>query len=135
MVGVAQMLQACGGSPISPSSAAPLLSTIAGTVTNRVVSVPIGAASPLASVGGAALVQTGLGSFLVSRTGQSTFVVLTAMCTHQACTITGFQSATYVCPCHGSQFNTNGAVLSGPAPRSLQQYVSQFANDMLTWAA
>jgi len=136
VAGVANMLQGCGGgSPTSPSGNTPQLTTINGSVANGIVTLPIGAASPLASVGGAALVQTSVGVFLVSRTGQNTFSVLTATCTHQECTITGFQNSTYVCPCHGSQYNTSGVVLSGPAPRSLRQFPSQFDSDTLTWSA
>jgi Rieske Fe-S protein len=137
VAGVADMLQACGGGgPTSPSlTNTPQLTTISGSVANGVVTVPISASSPLASVGSAALVQTSVGMFLVARTADSAFSVLTATCTHQECTITGFQNATYVCPCHGSTYNTSGVVLGGPAPRSLRQYPSQFASDTLTWSA
>ena len=55
------------------------------------------------------------------------FVALTAICTHEACTITGFRSSTYVCPCHGSTYNTSGAVLTGPATRALRMFPTQFA--------
>jgi Rieske Fe-S protein len=52
--------------------------------------------------------------------------------THQACTITGHGNQTFVCPCHGSQFDTSGRVLSGPAPAPLPRYQTQFANNVLT---
>ena len=67
-----------------------------------------------------------------ARTTQDGFVALTATCTHEGCTITGYQSQTYTCPCHGSQYNTSGQVLKGPAPRALTQFASQFANGILT---
>ena len=76
----------------------------------------------LAPVGGAALVRSAAGDFLVAHTAQVTFTALTAICTHEACTITGFRSPTYVCPCHGSQYNTAGPGLerSGdPVPADL----------------
>ena len=132
LASVASMLQACGGSPTSPSDA-PGLPTINGSVTNRVVSVSIDPGSPLATVGNAALVQTTAGSFLVARTAQSTFTALTAVCTHEGCTVTGFESQTYVCPCHGSRFNTAGGVTAGPATRALQSFATQFANNVLTF--
>ncbi|PWT79895.1 MAG: hypothetical protein C5B57_13115 [Blastocatellia bacterium] len=50
----------------------------------------------------------------------------------QTCTITGFSSPNYVCPCHDSVFDVNGHVLSGPAPSALRQYTTQFDNGMLT---
>ena len=34
------------------------------------------------------------------------------------------QRGKYVCPCHGSRYNTAGDVLSGPAPRNLAQFGS-----------
>jgi Rieske Fe-S protein len=76
----------------------------------------------VASVGSAAIVQTSLGAYLVSHTAQDTYIALTAVCTHEQCTVTGFDGAKYVCPCHGSQYSTNGTVLMGPAPRNLQQF-------------
>lgn len=43
---------------------------------------------------------------------------ISSVCTHLGCLVNiaewGFQ-----CPCHGSKYNGNGKVISGPAPRSL----------------
>ncbi len=74
----------------------------------------------------------GAGSFLVSRTAQDTFVVLTAICTHEQCEVTGFQNQRYVCPCHGSEYTTSGSVTKGPAPLGLRQFQNRFANNVLT---
>ena len=126
------ILQACSGSPSSPSSSAPSLPTVNGTVSGGAINITVDAASPLATVGAAALVQSSSGNFLVSRTAQDTFVALTAICTHEQCTVTGFQNARYVCPCHGSQYSTSGAVLQGPASRSLSQFATRFTNSVLT---
>jgi cytochrome b6-f complex iron-sulfur subunit len=47
---------------------------------------------------------------------------VSAICTHLGCilekSLDGFQ-----CPCHGSCYNDEGAVLSGPAPRDLTWYL------------
>lgn len=96
------------------------------------MTVGVDGASPLATVGGAALVRSSSGDMLVARTAQDTFAALTAICTHENCTITGFRTPTYVCPCHGSQFNTAGQVQSGPATRSLRTFPTQFAGTTLT---
>ena len=128
------LLPGCSGSPSSPSSSAPALPTVNGSAASGTVTVNIDAASPLATVGGAALVQSGAGSFLVSQTAQGTFVALTAICTHEQCTVTGFQSSRYVCPCHGSQYTTSGTVVQGPATRALQQFATRFATNVLTIA-
>jgi cytochrome b6-f complex iron-sulfur subunit len=124
---------ACGGSPTSPS--APSLTTVTVTVSGRTVSVPVDGSSVLATAGGAALAQTSVGTFLLSRTGQDSFTVLTATCTHEGCTVSGFASDQYVCPCHGSRYTTAGAVVNGPATRALQQFASQFTSGVVTFMA
>ena len=125
------LAQACGGGGSSPSDV-PQLSTVNGSVSGATVVVQVDAASPLATVGGAAQVRSAGGVFLVSRTGQDAFTALTATCTHEACLITGFDSSAYVCPCHGSRFNTSGRVLNGPASVALRSFATQFANNILT---
>jgi cytochrome b6-f complex iron-sulfur subunit len=129
-------LAACSGdSPTSPSSpSAPPLNTVSGAVNGRAVSVNVDGSSALSAIGSAALVQTSLGSFLLSRTAQESFTALTAVCTHEGCTVSGFSGSQYVCPCHGSRYSTSGAVANGPAPRALQQYPTQFANNVVTFA-
>jgi cytochrome b6-f complex iron-sulfur subunit len=127
------ILQGCS-SPTSPTNA-PSLPTVNGTRISGGITLSIDANSPLSAVGSAALVQTSIGDFLVARTAQSSFVALSAICTHQTCTITGFGNQNYVCPCHGSTFDVNGRVLAGPAPASLRQYPAQFTNGILTISA
>ena len=129
-------LQGCGGggSPSSPGSSAPPLPTIDATVANGTIALTIDAASPLAAVGGAALVQTSSGRFLVARTGQDAFVAFTATCTHEGCTITGYASPRFVCPCHGSNFDTSGRPVSGPASRALQQFSTSFVGNVVSIA-
>jgi cytochrome b6-f complex iron-sulfur subunit len=124
----------CGGSdsPTSPTSTLPALRTISAPVAGGVVTVTIDSTSPLTSVGSAALVNTSSGNFLVSRTGQDTFVALTAVCTHEGCVVSNFSSGIYECPCHGSQYNTSGAVQKGPATRALNQFATSFSNNVLT---
>lgn len=40
-------------------------------------------------------------------------------CTHLGCRVTATENG-FSCPCHGSRFDENGVVLSGPATRSLR---------------
>lgn len=45
-----------------------------------------------------------------------------ARCTHLGCTVNWFPSLNiFKCPCHGSQFRSNGENFAGPAPRSLDR--------------
>ncbi len=134
LVAVGSVLQGCSGSATSPSgpgggSALPALS---GTVDNRTISVTVGAGTALASVGGTALVQSTLGSFLVTRISDQAFSALSAVCTHEGCVITNVSGTTFICPCHGSQFSTSGSVLRSPATRALTAFATTFANGTLT---
>lgn len=132
---VATIMQACSSPSSSSGSSGTPLATANGTVSSGVVSVSIAAGSALDPVGGMALIQTASnGSFLATRTAQTTFSVLTATCTHEGCTVTGFSGTTFVCPCHGSRYSTGGGVVNGPATRALQTFNSQFSNGVLTFS-
>jgi cytochrome b6-f complex iron-sulfur subunit len=131
LAAIASAITGCGGSPTSASTSLPALRTVNGSVSGGVVSLSIDSASPLASTGTAALVATSSGNFLVSRAGDA-FTALTAVCTHEGCVVSNFQSGTYECPCHGSQYSTSGSVIKGPATRSLSQFTTRFANNVLT---
>jgi Rieske Fe-S protein len=109
------------------------LGVLAGRFTGSIVQVTA-AGSALADVGGAVLVQSTAGVFLLARTSASTFSAVEAVCTHEGCTITGADGATYVCPCHGSRYNRSGQVLAGPARASLRQYATTFTDGVVTIA-
>lgn len=60
------------------------------------------------------------GFFLVRR-GADLFAV-SAICTHRKCKLEAKSDETFYCPCHGSTFDPNGKVTSGPARRNLPVY-------------
>ena len=125
----------CSGSSTSPSgggSATPL-GKVTGRFAGSSVQVTV-SGSPLATVGGAALVQSDAGVFLVSRSTDSAFAAVEAVCTHEGCTVDGTDGSVYVCPCHGSRYDRGGHVVHGPATASLRQYSSSFSGDTLTIA-
>jgi cytochrome b6-f complex iron-sulfur subunit len=124
------MLQGCG-SPTAPSSV-PEIPSLNPVVGNGTLVLSVEPGSPVATVGGAALLQTPVGNFLVARTTDTAFVVVTAQCTHFGCVVSGYQNQKYTCPCHGSEFSTSGAVVRGPAERPLRQYANQFVDNTLT---
>jgi len=126
------VLAACGGGPTAPSDVGSALPTVAGSRAGNVTTVTIAAGSPLANTGAIALVQAGAVDFLVTRTGAATFTALTAICTHQQCTVTNASGALFVCPCHGSEYDTSGAVVRGPAGSPLRSFATQFADPTLT---
>jgi cytochrome b6-f complex iron-sulfur subunit len=120
-----------GSSPTAPSGL-PSLATINTSLVNNTVTLNIDAASPLSAVGSAALVMASGRPILVAHTGQNTFTAMTAVCTHEQCTVSTFQNQTFECPCHGSQYSTSGTVVRGPATRSLSQFTTSFTNNVLT---
>jgi Rieske Fe-S protein len=57
----------------------------------------------------------------VFRDQEKGFAVASGVCTHLGCTVQWFNSdGSFHCPCHGSIFNKDGKVVSGPAPRPLE---------------
>jgi menaquinol-cytochrome c reductase iron-sulfur subunit len=53
-------------------------------------------------------------------------VAFTPTCTHLGCAYHWDEQAkNFLCPCHTSVFSIDGKVLSGPAPRPLDRYVTK----------
>jgi cytochrome b6-f complex iron-sulfur subunit len=55
---------------------------------------------------------------VLRRQSETEVAAISLVCTHLGCTVnrveTGFQ-----CPCHGSQYDSDGLVVGGPAPKTL----------------
>jgi cytochrome b6-f complex iron-sulfur subunit len=64
--------------------------------------------------------------FLV-RQGNA-FRCMSAVCTHLGCTVDRTGQG-YHCPCHGSVFDDEGGVKSGPAPRALEWFSVTLSKD------
>jgi nitrite reductase/ring-hydroxylating ferredoxin subunit len=56
---------------------------------------------------------------VVTRPSATEIRVLSAVCTHQGCTVDKVANGTISCPCHGSAFSLTGEVTSGPATQPL----------------
>jgi cytochrome b6-f complex iron-sulfur subunit len=61
----------------------------------------------------------------------NTYRAVSAICPHLGCTVNFVPGSKlpFVCPCHGSHFNSNGAVVSGPSPRGLTWYAVTLSKD------
>jgi Rieske Fe-S protein len=90
---------------------------------------------PLTTVGGTlaldsdAVDPTGL---LLVRTSQTAVAAFSRKCTHMGCTVGAFEGGIASCPCHGSQYDTTGAVVKGPAPKSLPSYPATLSGNTVT---
>jgi cytochrome b6-f complex iron-sulfur subunit len=58
---------------------------------------------------------------LVVRREGDRFSAIGTVCTHLGCTVTATEVG-FDCPCHGSSYDQQGAVVAGPAPRALPWY-------------
>lgn len=64
------------------------------------------------------------------------FVIFSPMCPHLGCRYNWSDDANrFICPCHGSQYNLDGAHLAGPAPRGLDPlpFREQSGKAEVTW--
>ncbi|MGZ4713170.1 MAG: Rieske 2Fe-2S domain-containing protein [Acidimicrobiia bacterium] len=83
-----------------------------GTAVGPAASVPVGQAASFTDP------YSGQPAVVVQATAQD-FRCFSAVCTHAGCTVE-YSGGRLVCPCHGAEFDAaSGAVLAGPAARSL----------------
>ncbi|MCB2378914.1 Rieske (2Fe-2S) protein [Hymenobacter sp. BT635] len=69
---------------------------------------------------------------IVARLTNGSYIAVQAPCTHEGFTIV-FQAGanSFMCPNHGSMFNSDGTVAAGPATRALKKYtVTQTGNSL-----
>ncbi|MCC6244476.1 MAG: Rieske (2Fe-2S) protein [Gemmatimonadaceae bacterium] len=94
--------------------------TDAVRVTSDAVLIDIARAPALQAYGG--YVVIGEVNLIVIRLAADTFRAFTNICTHAGCGIFLFERARLICQCHGSQFDTTGAAVQGPATTALRTY-------------
>lgn len=123
-IGVGCVASACGGSGDGPSEG---IATLCGID----LCISIGENVELADVGGGLLFLTPGHKVYVVRT-TSGFSSVSAICTHTGCVIEWNGTTKFECPCHGSQFGSDGTVMRGPAGRPLRIYTNTLVGDTLT---
>ena len=75
--------------------------------------------------GTGAVLRRGLKKLAVYRNEDGQLQEFSAACTHLGCVVNWNSSErTWDCPCHGSRFDKDGRVVSGPAIRNLARYDS-----------
>lgn len=104
-----------GGSaprPAGTSTPVPTAPTAAHGVIAAAASVPVGGSVAFTA-------PDGRPAYLLHPT-KDAFRALSAVCTHQGCTVE-FDGSAFQCPCHGSTFDQTGQVTAGPAPVALPE--------------
>ena len=72
---------------------------------------------------------------LAAGNDPASFTAVAQACTHQGTPVNFDRSIDlFVCPLHGSEFNTNGGVVLGPASASLKKYGISISADTMTVA-
>jgi Rieske Fe-S protein len=56
---------------------------------------------------------------VVTQPTAGVFKGFSTVCPHKGCDVSKVENGTIDCPCHGSQFNLDGAVVHGPADKPL----------------
>lgn len=74
----------------------------------------------------------GSAAVLVRKRGGG-LVALSAVCTHLGCIVQWQKDKqAFLCPCHGGLFSPEGAVVSGPPPKSLARIPFRVADGKIT---
>lgn len=61
------------------------------------------------------------------------FIALSSKCTHRGCKVKFDKELNHFkCPCHKSEFGTDGEVVKGPAKKALQKYTVTIEGNTLT---
>ncbi len=92
--------------------------TVKPIVTNDGLLIPLETLIESASV----IVKRGLKPpIVIHKNEESEYKALLLLCTHKACQPVVFEYS-LDCPCHGSQFDFEGEVLTGPASTNLKSF-------------
>lgn len=109
-------LAACSGGSSSESGA--------GASSSSGSSEPSGSAGSAQALAKTADVPVGSGVIVdktvVTQPTAGDFKAFSAVCTHSGCLVNKIADGTIDCPCHGSKFSLDGAVVNGPASKPLE---------------
>lgn len=72
------------------------------------------------------------GKFYLTRLADGGFLAVSRECTHLGCTVPWMaEEGRFVCPCHSSEYDIRGDVLSPPAPRALDLHPVRIENGIV----
>lgn len=111
------------------------MQAFAGDIVNGTITAKPEMMAALTTPGASILVAVTPAWIVVSRLTQEQFAAVSALCPHEGCTVDRIADRTLICPCHGSAFTQEGALVQGPASQPLQGKQTLFANGVLTITA
>lgn len=116
--GALALLAACEGPAPAPVDSQP------GLDEEGWWPIPLQDHPGLEAVGGWARVSVpeALLELVVAQPRAGEYRAVWAVCTHGACEVAYEHPDAVVCPCHGSVFDTQGAVIEGPATEPLRRF-------------
>ena len=114
----ATALAACGAAEDAASDAAGSATDAAKEAISK-ATIPVGGGKIFADQ-----------KVVVTQPTSGDFKAFSAVCTHQACVVSGVADGTINCACHGSKFDiTTGAVKQGPATTALPEKTVSVSGD------
>ena len=124
------LASACGGggSDDAPTQPPSPPGTPDVTFANDLLTVPLAAAPRLTQANGFQVfgaVGGQTANIVVLNLGTDGYRAFSSLCTHEGCPVASFDGTRIGCPCHGSQFDTSGRNVAGPARRPLAEYVTR----------
>lgn len=121
------LINACNNSnPVSPSGNSNATVTVD---INQAGNTALKSVGGTIAIGGNELDNTGM---LLIRKSDTEILAFSRFCTHQGCTVNKFSNGIAYCPCHGSEFNTDGKVVRGPASSPLKKYNAVLSGNIIT---
>jgi cytochrome b6-f complex iron-sulfur subunit len=119
------MVDTPAGSPDAPNATCP--------TKDFCIDVTKAPYTSLANANGSAVVSTTAGQLIVVRTSATAVAALSAICTHQGCTV-NYQTSSMLlyCPCHGAEFSLTGSVVRSPATVALKTYSASVSGNIIT---
>ncbi|HEY5943970.1 MAG TPA: Rieske (2Fe-2S) protein [Kofleriaceae bacterium] len=116
-----------GGTSDAGTTPTPLGPGLERCGTQICLSLKDSANAALRTVEGARVFDVDGRKLIVVRITTTTFATLSAICTHEGCTVKySTASDDLECPCHGARFAMDGAVKIGPANTPLAKYATSY---------
>ncbi|MCG3119463.1 MAG: Cytochrome b6-f complex iron-sulfur subunit [bacterium] len=124
-----KFIQTIGGAvtltaaPMLLESCATGLATYRGKFDGKMITIPHSEAAALAAPNGVMLVRAPNFPIAIAlrRLEGKGLIALSTVCTHKGCEVRLLPDA-LECPCHGSAYALDGAVVEGPATQPLQRF-------------